>query len=74
MSCWNRSKRLPLNRLLAFQGFDEGRDRAIESIRDGMEQLGFAIEDLAVGSDGLGAGEQDITFRAGGSLGEPIKG
>src|ERR1035437_9867318 len=59
-SCCYRSKRLLLNWLPAFQGFDERRDRTIERIRDGTEQLCFAVEDLDVGRDGLGAGEQDI--------------
>ena len=67
MSCWSRSEASPLNRLLAFQGLDEGRDGTIEGIRDGAEQGGFAVEDLAVRGDGLGAGEQEIAFRGGGA-------
>ena len=59
---------------LAFEGFDEGRDGTIERVGDGAEQFSLTAEDLAVGGDGLGAGEQDVSLHAGGGLRQPIEG
>ena len=58
---------------LAFECLDERRDGAVERGGNGPEQLGFAVVNLAVSGDGLGAGEQDIPFHAGSGLSEPVE-
>ena len=53
--------------------FNKWRDRAVEAVGDGAEELGFARLDFRVERDRLGAGGEDVFLNLGNGLGEPVE-